>query len=140
MSDKTLCMIARQGENDEYKHYDVHNLFGWSQTEPTLRSLREVLNKRSIVITRSTFVSSGAYAGHWLGDNISKWTHLKYNIIGMLESNLFGIPYVSCGSFHLVVLGSSLTAETNVKLQLVRYGSVRVQYGCVHTHSLGTVT
>ena len=37
MSDKTLCMIARQGENDEYKHYDVHNLFGWSQTEPTLR-------------------------------------------------------------------------------------------------------
>ena len=57
------------------------------------------MDRRSIVITRSTFVSSGAYAGHWLGDNISKWTHLKYNIIGMLESNLFGIPYVTSGHF-----------------------------------------
>ena len=36
MSDKTLCMRVVQGENDEFIHYDVHNLFGWSQTEPTL--------------------------------------------------------------------------------------------------------
>ena len=36
MSDKTLCMIAVQGENDEFKHYDVHNLYGWSQTGVTL--------------------------------------------------------------------------------------------------------
>ena len=37
ISDKTICMVGVQGENDEYKHYDVHNLYGWSQTEPTLR-------------------------------------------------------------------------------------------------------
>ena len=51
-------------------------------------------NKRSIVITRSTFVSSGKNSGHWLGDNKSDWKHLKMSIIGMLEFNLFGIPYV----------------------------------------------
>ena len=37
ISDKTLCMVSLQGESDQYKHYDVHNLYGWSQTEPTLR-------------------------------------------------------------------------------------------------------
>ncbi len=53
-----------------------------------------------INISRSTFPTSGSYAGHWLGDNTAAWSHIKYNIIGMLEFNLFGIPYVGadiCG-------------------------------------------
>lgn len=102
ISDKTLCMIGKQGETDQYNHYDVHNLYGWSQSEPTLQAARETLNKRSIVISRSTYPSSGHYAGHWLGDNQSKWTHLKLNIIGLLEFNLFGVPYIGadiCGFF-----------------------------------------
>lgn len=36
MSDKTICMIGLQGQNDEYKHYDVHNLYGHVQSFPTL--------------------------------------------------------------------------------------------------------
>ena len=35
LSDKTICMVGRQGQNNEYLHYEVHNLFGWSQTAPT---------------------------------------------------------------------------------------------------------
>ena len=65
-------------------------------------ALREIHQKRSIVITRSTFVSSGKNAGHWLGDNTSNWKNVKLNIIGMLEFNLFGIPYIGadiCGFF-----------------------------------------
>ena len=37
ISDKTICMRALQGEGGKYKHYDVHSLYGWSQTEPTLQ-------------------------------------------------------------------------------------------------------
>ncbi|XP_067946524.1 sucrase-isomaltase, intestinal-like [Watersipora subatra] len=104
LSDKTICMAGLQGENNEYRHYDVHNLYGWSQTEPTLVALREALgnNKRGMVITRSTFAGSGRHAGHWLGDNSANWQHLRDSIIGMLEFNLFGIPYVGadiCGFF-----------------------------------------
>ncbi|CAF1057718.1 unnamed protein product [Brachionus calyciflorus] len=102
ISDKTLCMRGIQGDNNEFIHYDVHNLYGWSQTEPTLKALRNTLNKRSIVITRSTYPSSGTNSGHWLGDNTSIWAHLKQNIIGLLEFNLFGIPYIGadiCGFF-----------------------------------------
>ena len=36
ISDKTVCMRAVQGELGQYKHYDVHSLYGWSQTVPTL--------------------------------------------------------------------------------------------------------
>jgi len=39
LSDKTLCMIAVQGVNSSYKHYDVHSLYGASQIYPTLRSV-----------------------------------------------------------------------------------------------------
>ena len=35
LSVSTICMTAVQGDNDQYRHYDVHSLYGWSQTEPT---------------------------------------------------------------------------------------------------------
>ncbi|CAF2051540.1 unnamed protein product [Rotaria magnacalcarata] len=102
LSDKTLCMIGEQTDEQGniYTHYDVHNLYGWSETLASLPAARATDNKRSIVISRSTFPTSGSFSGHWLGDNSAKWPHLKYNIIGMLEFNLFGIPYVGadiCG-------------------------------------------
>ncbi|XP_067678896.1 maltase-glucoamylase-like [Haliotis asinina] len=102
ISDKTLCMVARQGENDEYRHYDVHSLYGWSQTMSTLQGLQEATGKRGIVISRSTFPGSGKQAGHWLGDNRSDWDDMRLSIIGILEFNLFGIPYIGadiCGFF-----------------------------------------
>ncbi|CAF1150433.1 unnamed protein product [Rotaria sordida] len=104
ISDKTLCMIAEQTNGREriYTHYDVHNLYGWSEIIATLPAARATENKRSVVISRSTFPTSGSFGGHWLGDNIAEWSHLKYNIIGMLEFNLFGIPYIGadiCGFF-----------------------------------------
>ncbi|CAF3630946.1 unnamed protein product [Adineta steineri] len=102
LSDKTMCMIGEQtdGQGKIYKHYDVHNLYGWSETVASLPAARATDNKRSVVISRSTFPTSGAMSGHWLGDNRADWAHLKYNIIGILEFNLFGIPYVGadiCG-------------------------------------------
>jgi hypothetical protein len=31
-----ISMRTLQGERDEYIHYDVHNLYGLSQSKPTL--------------------------------------------------------------------------------------------------------
>ncbi|KAG7153671.1 Maltase-glucoamylase, intestinal-like [Homarus americanus] len=72
----------------------------WMVPDPTHTG--EVTGKRGIVVSRSTFPSSGRWAGHWLGDNLARWPDLHTSIIGMIEFNMFGIPYVGadiCGFF-----------------------------------------
>lgn len=97
LSSKTLCMESEQilPDGSPVRHYDVHSLYGWSQTRPTYEAVQEVTGQRGIVITRSTFPSSGRWGGHWLGDNTAAWDQLKKSIIGMMEFSLFGISYVS---------------------------------------------
>ena len=48
-------------------------------------------------MSSSSILGSGQWVAHWLGDNFSV---LKYSIIGMLQFNQFGIPFVGadiCG-------------------------------------------
>ncbi|XP_062860469.1 sucrase-isomaltase, intestinal [Trichomycterus rosablanca] len=102
---KTLCMNSQQflPDGTPVKHYDVHNLYGWSQTKPTYDALLQVTGKRGIVVTRSTYPSSGRWSGHWLGDNTAAWNQLDKSVIGMMEFSLFGIPYTGadiCGFFN----------------------------------------
>ncbi|XP_055925185.1 maltase-glucoamylase-like isoform X2 [Argiope bruennichi] len=101
LSKMTLCMESVHDNGTlNYRHYDVHSLYGWSQTQPTLAAAELATGYRSLVITRSTYPSSGRYAGHWLGDNRSSWDDLRRSIIGMMEFNIFGIPYIGadvCG-------------------------------------------
>ncbi|KAG8002120.1 Maltase-glucoamylase, partial [Nibea albiflora] len=105
LNHKTLCMNSEQilSDGKRVRHYDVHNLYGWSHTKPTYDALLHVTNKRGIVVTRSTYPSSGRWAGHWLGDNNASWDQLYKSIIGMMEFSLFGIPYTGadiCGFFN----------------------------------------
>jgi len=37
LSDKTICMATKFGENGEYLHYNVHNLYGQTQAIATQR-------------------------------------------------------------------------------------------------------
>ncbi|XP_077579158.1 sucrase-isomaltase, intestinal [Stigmatopora nigra] len=104
LNHKTLCMNSEQilSDGTTVRHYDVHSLYGWSHTKPTYDALLNVTDKRGIVVTRSTYPSSGKWAGHWLGDNSANWDQLYKSIIGMMEFSLFGIPYTGadiCGFF-----------------------------------------
>ncbi|EPY80709.1 hypothetical protein CB1_000804034, partial [Camelus ferus] len=105
LSSKTLCMESQQilPDGSPVRHYDVHSLYGWAQTRPTYEAVQEVTGERGIVVTRSTFPSSGRWGGHWLGDNTAAWDQLRKSIIGMMEFSLFGIPYTGadiCGFFQ----------------------------------------
>ena len=67
LSDKTMCMSACHGENCEYKHYDVHNLYGLAETISTFEAAEKATGARPLVISRSNFLGSGKYTGHWTG-------------------------------------------------------------------------
>ncbi|CAI4224412.1 unnamed protein product [Auanema sp. JU1783] len=96
---KTLCMLGRTARRSA-RFYDTKNLYGWSEARSTALALKAATGKRGAVISRSTFVSSGRYGGHWLGDNTARWSDLQTSVIGVMEFNFFGIPYVGsdiCG-------------------------------------------
>ncbi|KFP91630.1 Sucrase-isomaltase, intestinal, partial [Apaloderma vittatum] len=97
---KTICMDAVQKWGLQY---DVHSLYGYSMAISTRKAIESLFpGKRSFLFSRSTFIGSGNYTAHWLGDNAAIWDHLKWSIPGMLDFNLFGIPHVGadiCGFF-----------------------------------------
>ncbi|NXX42547.1 MGA protein, partial [Tricholaema leucomelas] len=108
LSFKTLCMEAEQllPGGSPLRHYDVHNLYGWAQTKPTLDTLQKLTKERGIVITRSSYPSSGRWAGHWLGDNTAAWNQLDKSIIGSLAQPVRSV--VSRAREALLPLYSSL--------------------------------
>lgn len=102
---RTMCMETEQilSDGSSVLHYNVHNLYGWSQMKPTYDALQKATGKRGIVISRSTYPTGGQWGGHWLGDNYAKWDNLEKSIIGMMEFSLFGISYTGadiCGFFN----------------------------------------
>ncbi|XP_011686550.1 PREDICTED: lysosomal alpha-glucosidase-like isoform X1 [Wasmannia auropunctata] len=97
LATKTLCMNAKHYLG---AHYDLHNTYGTSQAITTNYALRKIRNKRPFIISRSTWVGHGHYAGHWTGDVYSSWHDLKMSIPAILSSNFYQIPMVGadiCG-------------------------------------------
>jgi alpha-glucosidase (family GH31 glycosyl hydrolase) len=97
----TATVSADALHHNNTLHYNVHNLYGHSEAIMTRNSILKINpGKRPFVLSRSTFPSSGVYAGHWTGDNWSNWEHLYLSIPAILNFQLFGIPYVGadiCG-------------------------------------------
>ncbi|BFZ65459.1 hypothetical protein YB2330_006631 [Saitoella coloradoensis] len=75
------------------REYDVHSLFGYMETIATYNGLLEHKpNERPFIISRSTYPGSGKYAGHWGGDNYSKWAYMAFSIPQAFMFQMFGIP------------------------------------------------
>ncbi|VDK17409.1 unnamed protein product [Anisakis simplex] len=99
LASKTLCMLGTV-QRGKQTLYNTKNLYGLYEAKATRKAIEDVLQKRGIVISRSTFPTAGRYAGHWLGDNQAAWPTLITTIIGVQDFNMFGIPYVGsdiCG-------------------------------------------
>ncbi|XP_061715629.1 lysosomal alpha-glucosidase-like [Cydia pomonella] len=94
---KTICMDAQHYAGT---HRDWHNLYSLTEAVATDFALTEIRGKRPFIISRSTFVGSGRYAGHWSGDVFSEWHDMAMSIPEILSFSLFGIPMMGadiCG-------------------------------------------
>merc|ERR1712002_927556 len=67
----------------------------------THSTLEEMMpDKRSLVLTRSSYPGTGRYAATWTGDNQSFWEQLRNSITSIIEHNIFGFSMVGadiCG-------------------------------------------
>ena len=88
------------------KHYDgtleynAHNLYGLAESIASNKAMTLARNKRPFVLSRSTYIGSGAHAAHWTGDNGASFNDLAYSIVTVLNSGIVGIPMVGadiCG-------------------------------------------
>jgi alpha-glucosidase (family GH31 glycosyl hydrolase) len=98
LSAKTICMVGTHANGQT--EYNMHNMFGWGESRATSAAVKAATGMRGTVISRSTFPSSGVFAGHWLGDNSASWDNHRVSLIGAMEFNMFGIPYIGadvCG-------------------------------------------
>lgn len=74
-------------------------MFGFYEAKATNLYFAKI-KERPFILSRSTFVGSGRYTSHWLGDNSATWSDLKMSIPGIMNFNLFGINSVGvdvCG-------------------------------------------
>ncbi|KAF2758763.1 hypothetical protein EJ05DRAFT_492880 [Pseudovirgaria hyperparasitica] len=91
ITDSTISPNATHASG--HLEYDIHNLYGHSILRATYNALMDIFpGKRPFIIGRSTFAGSGAYAGHWGGDNWAEWYYLYASIPQALTFSLFGIP------------------------------------------------
>lgn len=60
----------------------------------TAEALVEVNKIRPFLYTRSSFLGTGAFAGHWTGDTSSSWRDLRRLTPSVLQSGLALIPFV----------------------------------------------
>ncbi|NLD26485.1 MAG: DUF5110 domain-containing protein [Acholeplasmataceae bacterium] len=84
--------VVFPGDDGNYLHKEVHNVYGHLMAEATYEGLRES-ELRPFVITRACFSGTQKYATVWTGDNQSIWPHLQMSIPQLCNLGLSGIPF-----------------------------------------------
>ena len=107
------------------------------------RALDKILKKRSIVISRSTFPSTGHYGGHWSGDVYSTWEDLHYSIPGTHRRRANFFPF-SINTFFMFLVYSfswnSMLFVYDAKNQTDSNGfAMTIMISCITMHAMSSL-
>ena len=86
----------------KYAIYNTKPILSYIQNKMTFNYLKNKLNKRPFIISRSCTIGTGKYNGHWLGDNTSIYKYMKNSLDGIFQFVIYGIPMTGddiCGFF-----------------------------------------
>lgn len=76
------------------RHDRVHNLYGCNMTRAAAEALLEAVpDKRTLLFSRSSYIGMHRYAGMWMGDNHSWWSHILMNLQMLPGLNMCGFIY-----------------------------------------------
>lgn len=96
---RTICSSALH--DGDVPHYNMHNLYALTEAKATRHALERIFpGKKTFLLSRSTFATSGQYTTHWTGDVISSWQEMAGSIPQIINFNMYGIPFVGadiCG-------------------------------------------
>ncbi len=83
----------RDGENHPHERY--HNQYALLMAMGTHEGLTQARpNERPFILTRAGFAGIQRYAAQWLGDNHSRWDHLRMSISMTLGLGVSGQPFI----------------------------------------------
>ena len=83
-----------QLQGKRVRHDKVHNLFGYYMTRSAAEAFEELEpDKRILIFSRASYIGMHRYAGIWMGDNCSWWSHLLLNLKMLPSLNMCGFLY-----------------------------------------------
>ena len=96
------CYSNKINENEFLYGYNFKPAMNYIENMITNEGLIS-LNKRPFIISRSTTLSIGRYAFHWLGDNTADYWHMRNGLNGIFQFQIYGVPMTGddiCGFFN----------------------------------------
>ena len=93
---KTISLDAYHydpNNNGTFTQFNMHNLYGTSQTSATNFFISNFQMRKPLVMSRSSFVGHGVYGYVWAGDNNATQEDMKLSINHIMRFSIFGIPF-----------------------------------------------
>ena len=107
-------------DRGRFEHERFHNQYAMLMAMGTTEGLLKAMpNKRTFVLSRAGSAGIQRYAANWMGDNMSRWDHLKLSISMGAGLGMSGQPFVGAdiGGF---------AEDTNAELytRWIQYGAL----------------
>jgi alpha-glucosidase len=81
-------------DGKKIRHDLVHNLYGYNMTRAAGEAFKRISpDKPILMFSRSSYIGMHRYAGIWMGDNKSWWSHLLMNLKMLPSLNMCGFVY-----------------------------------------------
>jgi hypothetical protein len=89
------AMSVLAAHEDGSVQYNTHQLYGLSAVAAIAPAVRRLTRARSFVLSRSSFLGTGAYAAHWTGDNSGGCVLRSRGVEGRVPGGGLSIGFVA---------------------------------------------